>query len=472
MPNSPSRWSSVYLLAILLLAAAVRLPVAAAGFPFHPDEALYATYARKISLFGDFLLADVPVALDKPPLGLILTALGQKLVGESEFGARIPAVWVSLMSVSAVYAIGVRLVRVRAAALFATLIYAVSPFDVAFAGTAFHDPLLTFCLLMVTLQLLRGKFAWAGGLVACAIATKQSAIQFLPIFVALALVGIQPRSLRQHVWRFLTPILLGIGLLALWSALRAAPVDFWTLGITNPGELRLIRSDEVLPRLREWLKLLGYALGALPLWALPFLGIATAFFEDDRPAQAALIAAIGVIGTLMLYWLVAFNPYDRYLHPLIPLIALLSGRGAAWLYTRRARFALPSIILIGTLPFTLMVTQPSTPIGAAGIGNNYRGVDRIAEYLNTLDGQPILFDHWLSWELRYYLGQFTRVRLIWYPTPEQLAREACTFATESYFAMPNTLYTTGRWRYELEQVGVQISEVARTPLILYHLDCP
>lgn len=448
------------------------MPVAAADSRFHPDEALYATYARKISLFGDFLLADVPVALDKPPLGLILAALGQKLAGESEFGARIPSVWVSLMSVAALYALAVRLFRLHAAALFAMLTYAISPFDVAFAGTAFHDPLLTFCLLMVTLQLLRGKFAWAGVFVACAIATKQSAIQFLPIYGALALVGIRYGKLRRSALRFFTPILMGIGLLALWSVLRAAPVDFWTLGITNPGELRLIRSDEVLPRLHEWLKILGYALGILPLWILPLIGLAPAFLEDNRAAQVTLIAAIGVIGTFSLYWLVAFNTYDRYLHPLIPLIALLSGRGASWLYTRRAQFTLPAIILIGTLPFTLMVSHRSTPIGAAGIGNNYRGVERIAAYMNSLDGKPILFDHWLSWELRYYLGQFTRVQLIWYPTPEQLAREACTFAAESYFAMPDNLRAAGRWRYELEQVGVQIREIARTPLILYRLDCP
>ena len=67
-------------LLILLLGAALRIGMLGRDVRFHPDEALYATYARRMSYYGDLLFRDVP--LDKPPLGLVITALSFSAGGD------------------------------------------------------------------------------------------------------------------------------------------------------------------------------------------------------------------------------------------------------------------------------------------------------------------------------------------------------------------------------------------------------
>lgn len=453
------------LLPLLLLAAALRIATLGHDVRFHPDEALYATYARRMALFGDFLLADSP--LDKPPLGIMATAAAFGALGEGEFQARVPGIAFSLIGLCAAYGLIRRLYDPRAA-FAAAAILALSPFDLALSATAFHDPALTAFCALCGLCLARGKPAWAGGFAACALATKQSAIQFLPIYVVLGGVANSGLSRREGI-RFAIPIGMGAGALAAWSTLRAAPVDYWTLGVLNPGLLRLIRPDEIVPRLAAWAALYAYAVGYAPLLALMLIPVGRAFRRADRAALADLIAAGGLLGTLLLYWLVAFNTYDRYLQPLVPLTALLIGRGAALIGSDGRRLA-SALAVIGALmfPVTAGVIHNQHRIGVQSAA--YAGIDHLAAALNALPGESVLYDHWLSWEIRYYLGQFTRVWVVWLPTPEALARTACRVPRPAYFAGPPD--GMDRWLVTLQQAGIGTVLVIQTPLRLYRLTCP
>lgn len=447
------------LLALLLLAAALRLSVLTHDVRFHPDEALYATYARRMARYGDLLLSDAP--LDKPPLGLFVNALSFSALGESEFAARLPAVFFSLLNVAACYALTRRLMGRRAALIVGALV-ALSPFDLAFSGTAFHDPLLTLCCTLCALMLSRAQPFYAGIFAAFAIATKQSALQFLPIYVLIGAMGLRRLRLRT-ILAFSVPILAVSLALMAWSAARAAPVDFWTLGILNPGALRLIRSDEVLPRLTRWLALYGESVGFVPLLGIGVCGAWRACTRATRASIVVLVAACGLIGTLFAYWLVAFPMYDRYLLPLIPLTALLIGYGmAAW----RNRLAiLAAFVLI--VPFALRTARNEHSIGVQS--EFYRGVDQLAAHINALEGTPIVYDHWLSWELRYYLGDSPRPQLVWYPSAEWLSRDVCNLPTPSYFAAPEA--AAWRWLAVLNAAGARLEPIARTPLVLYRITC-
>src|SRR5512139_964884 len=53
---------------------------------FHPDEALFSTWALKIARGENLLLAGLPV--DKPPLLLYLSALSFFVFGQNELAAR------------------------------------------------------------------------------------------------------------------------------------------------------------------------------------------------------------------------------------------------------------------------------------------------------------------------------------------------------------------------------------------------
>ncbi|MBO9309177.1 MAG: glycosyltransferase family 39 protein [Chloroflexi bacterium] len=447
------------LIALLLIAAALRAAVLGHDVRFHPDEALYATYARRMARYGDLLLSDAP--LDKPPLGLFVNALSFSALGEHEFTARLPAFYFSLLGVAACYALLRRLLNERAA-LIGMAIMALSPFDLAFSGTAFHDPLLTLCCLLCALTLSRGHSLWAGIFAACAVATKQSALQFLPIYALLGAAALR-RLRASDLARFSAPICAVIIALAMWSAARAAPVDFWTLGIVNPGALRLIRSDEVLPRLARWLTLYSESVGFAPLLALVIYGVWRALQRATRASVSALIGACGLLITLLAYWLIAFPMYDRYLLPLMPLTALLIAYGmAGW----RSRLAVLLVFAL-IVPFALRTARNEHGIGVQSAF--YHGVDQLAAHINALDGAPIVYDHWLSWELRYYLGDSPRAQLVWYPSAEWLSRDVCRLPTPSYFAAPEA--AAWRWLAVLNAAGARLQPIARTPLVLYRITC-
>ncbi len=447
------------LFCLLLSAALLRLLILSHDVRFHPDEALYATYARRMALYGDLLLRDAP--LDKPPLGMFLTALSFSLLRESEFAARLPSVFLSLISVSACYALARRLLN-RRAALICLAIMTFSPFDLAFSGSAFHDPLLTACCLLCALCLSRDQPFGAGILAACALATKQSAVQFLPVYCLLGVVGARWLTVGS-LWRFCLPILIGAAALAWWSAARAAPADFWTLGVLNPGALRLIRSDEVLPRLARWSALYGESVGFVPLLLIVIYAVWRCLQQPSRAATVILISACSLLAMLFAYWLLAFPIYDRYLLPLVPLTALLLAYSLAQWRSRLAIFAALALML----PFTLRTLRNEHSIGIQS--ELFRGVDQLAAHIRTLEGAPLIYDHWLSWELRYYLGDSPRAQLVWYPSAEWLARDVCNLPTPSYFAAPEPL--AWRWLAVLNAAGARLNPIARTPLVLYQITC-
>jgi 4-amino-4-deoxy-L-arabinose transferase-like glycosyltransferase len=105
---------------ILLLAALLRFHALGQDARFHPDEALFSTFARSAALDGGWLL---PGALDKPPLSIYTSAAFMALLARAditpglpdltprlgEFAARFPNLLASLVLVALAYALGRRL---------------------------------------------------------------------------------------------------------------------------------------------------------------------------------------------------------------------------------------------------------------------------------------------------------------------------------------------------------------------------
>ena len=108
--------------AIVALGAAIRLALIS-GAGFHPDEALYATWARLIATGQDVWLATRVV--DKPPLFIYALAALFGTLGASEEIARVPNEAASIISVALTYLIA-RDVYDRRVALLSAL--ALGPF--------------------------------------------------------------------------------------------------------------------------------------------------------------------------------------------------------------------------------------------------------------------------------------------------------------------------------------------------------
>jgi len=429
---------------------------------FHPDEALYATFGRLIASGQGLLLSYLVV--DKPPLSFYLTALSFLLVGQNELGARLPALFASVISVALLFALARRLYG-RGVAHLAAWALALSPFAILFSITVFIDPLLTAIGLWGLWITVANRPKVAGLALALAFATKQTGLMFVPLALAFALLRLSPTAtltdaIRQ-LWKHLRPVLLWlavmIALIFLWDSVRHAPIGFWEQGYSDNVPGRFIRANEVRPRALAWLDLLYHFTASPPLNLVFLVGLpvllAASFRRPSRAALADLILVGFLLLYLSLYWLLAFNVWDRYLVTLAPLFALLLARiidGLSRIAYRVSQsfgiwnlkfgfflsFLFPASVFLLFLPSTFRAAHSGYAIG--GDHGAYDGIDDVARFVHTLPADGVLYDHWLSWEFNFYL--FDRpLYIAWFPSPEALTTDLRAFGHTSprYLVVPS-----------------------------------
>jgi hypothetical protein len=201
--------------------------------------------------------------------------------------------------------------------------------------------------------------------------------------------------------------------------------------------------DGDLPgRLVQWGELLGYTLG-WPLWLAMGLFLVWALLARRRNA---VDGAFGVhwLDRLLLAYVTAYlllhvatnlAPWDRYVLPLTPLLALLLARGAAWAWQivlsqppSQRRWTKPvaiAALAIGLLSAGRTAGLASLPLSDGGA---YDGVPQVAAHVRTVEpAGAVLYHHWLGWHFGFYLyGAPVDVR--WWQDPADLARKAAAAA--------------------------------------------
>ncbi len=434
---------------------------------FHPDEALYATFARYVASGYGSLLSYLVV--DKPPLSFYLNGLSVAVFGGTEFAVRLPNLYVSLIGVALLFALARRLYDLTTAHL-AAWILALSPFAILFSITVFIDPLLTTSVLAAlwAASAPKPRPRRAGFLLALAYATKQTALLFIPLALALALIPLPAetnlRAALRHLMRFVLPIVTGLILvtvaLLVWDAVRHAPIGMWAQGYSDNAPGRFVRAAEVWARAQAWRDWLQYFTASSPLnllflLTLPLL-LATDLLHPSRAALADLILAGYLLLHLAAYWLLAFNIWDRYLLPLLPLFALLLARvirlityNLSYMAHRLSRHSGIWNLKFGywfsrllPLAFCLLLLAPALTAARSGypVGGDhgaYDGIDDVARFVHTLPPEGVVYDHWLSWEFDFYL--FDRPLYIsWFPSPDALATDLKSFGRSSprYLVVP------------------------------------
>jgi 4-amino-4-deoxy-L-arabinose transferase-like glycosyltransferase len=466
---------------ILLLAAAFFIPGLHSDTRLHPDEALYATYGRIVAR-GDPLL--IGVGLDKPPLLFYAIAASFRLLGDTEFAARVPGVIASLLSIAAAYAITKRVYGLHTALLTAFLL-AISPMVRAFAATAFTDPLMLFFLLLSVLMVVRGGWRWSGVWIGLALAVKPSALQWIPLVILLGIAA--ERQLRwKHIRRFGLAFGGVLLLLILWQLARDTYPDWWALNSVNNNPGRFIRAEEIAPRFATFG---GYAMMIFPLWGMGWLSVITNLTPAPSPQTEREIGRVGygaaeminfqsriklfnphnfhflyaplrkrrgnggevlfdllltasTLGSLSFLWLVAFNTYDRYLLALAPFVLMLVAR------------VLVRIGLVRAMVISLLVVIFLTPpLHIGGDDGAYTGIDQLAVRLNALPAGTVVYEHWLGWELGYYLGAHPAIKLVWLPT----VRDLINAPKPSYLVAPQR--EAAAWLDELSKAGINFQKV-------------
>jgi hypothetical protein len=152
----------------------------------------------------------------------------------------------------------------------------------------------------------------------------------------------------------------------------------------------------------------------------------TGSIEDTCPISASPAARVDAIlalyaaGYLALHFAATFQPWDRYLLPILPWICVLAARGLVlgWegLGSRsERRRAVRAGALLVLVPALLYASW----LGAAGrlpVGSDhgaYAGLDQVIATLRKQPTDAIIYDRWLGWHYDFYLFNAPQERRWW-----------------------------------------------------------
>lgn len=454
---------------------------------FHADEALFAWWARLIAVWRDPLL--MTQAVDKPPLLFYLQAAFYPLLGAVEWAARMPSFAGSLLLIPLTAQLARRLTGDYLAAILAAVLVTLAPLTIQFSATAFSDPLLTFWLmaaLYAAAMPARKIKTWragplpAGLFFGLALATKYQALLFVPLLIGIA---------WQYGWRRAEWSRAAMGVAAvllalfLWQSVRAGAVGLVGLQWANIGGIRPARSWELWPRLQETARLWELALGRPILIIGSAVSISLVVLRRgvSRFCAADVLLLLFSLGYTLLHWLWAVPAWDRYLLPLLPLVAILIGRSLSLLWTAADRRLSPrftsglvvALIILATLPTATAARRGAFPIGGGPAADG--GAAVVARLLEDAPYGTVLYDHWYSWQWRYQLFD-ERVYVSWFQHADALLADLEAFAgsgPDRYIALPASEAARPIMRrllesgYRLEPLGEQDDT---TSMVLYRID--
>jgi 4-amino-4-deoxy-L-arabinose transferase-like glycosyltransferase len=390
------------LLVLFLVGVALSLPQLMAA-PFHEDEAIYAAWSLQITR-GDLWLSQTFV--DKPPITFYPIAASLALFGPHEWAARLP----NVLWTTGLLALLWRIARHRGrAGWLAVLLALATPLLWALAGSAFTDPAMVALALLAVERVLAHRPGQAGAAFAAAFLAKPTALFFAP----LILFWVVERTSRQEaVEKPLHSLLLGVAALLLpawaWDASRDAP-SWWALGLQAYGTLG--QGPQGGPG--SWVRAAATALGGLtllsflPLWQL----------VRERPSVARHPAVYLLLATLLLWIplhaLLGFQPWDRYLLPLVPVIVLLLVELVpCWL--PRLSGAPLRALPIGLLALGMVLGAPQFA-RYAGLGaqdGRWVGIAEMGAVVESLPQDSVLIYLTTGRQLAWYAAD-TPASLVW-----------------------------------------------------------
>ncbi len=430
-------------------------------FSFREDEALYSFWAWHTWPADPLFLQVWP---DKPPLFLWLLAATFHLFGPSQASARWLNIMLSVATIPVVAACAQQLWG-RRVALLAVLLFALNPFAISFAATAYTDPMLVLTGMLAYLFALRRRFFWAGLWLGIAIMTKQQGVLYIPLVAGGLLMNFRSKRLdsgfldsppapRYPPLATRYPFLmwfLGMGIMILpilyWDSLRwAVAPSPWDLSIRHYGALTVLAPVQWLARLKSWLSLAWYLSASWPVWVMIMVVGGYALFAKARHVRfetaptssqghhlvtlsPGLLVLLWSLGFLALHIISSVQIWDRYLLPLAPILALLVGR----LLSRQLAAFPPRWYWISLCAWGLLLTPPALTAasGSLPVGGDHGAYQGLTEALDWVQreypARLVLYDQKLGWHYRFYLyEQLTtgRYDLRWFPNAVYLADNA------------------------------------------------
>lgn len=368
--------------ALLLLAAAIRLPNLGWPHAFSFDETYYAKDAFSLLRYGyerafvgpanDLLLAgnsavfrDTPEFVVHPPLGKWAIAAGIAIFGMEPLGWRIVMAILGIAAVALVHRVTLRLTGSVHVAAFAGLFMAIDGIAITLSRTALLDQTLMFFVLVTFWALLRDRDAyrhtltlqeyldraprWRGlrpwrlvAIVAitCAFSTKWSALWFALAFAWLALwwdararheLGVSHSPWLAELGWLATASIMGVGgyLLSWIGWFRSS--DAWGRAWTNGVESMLPQPISAFINYHRQALHFHVTLTsdhpyeASPFWWLLQVRPTSFFYEDYEPYQGPCglsevrcASEVLALGNVIVWWTASLA--------IVVLLANLLGR--------------------------------------------------------------------------------------------------------------------------------------------------
>ncbi len=323
--------------------------------------------------------------------------------------------------------------------------------------------------------------------------------------------------LTLHAPRLTLHAVLGFALvfapITWWDSLRwSNRPSFWDQGAAAYGGLSLALPAQWLPRAAAWAEQLGYLFG-IPLLSAAMLLLAagsglvawrrlagqksqrckdakTQGAADVLASSTNAILAAFVLGYLALHFFATFQPWDRYLLPILPLVCVLAARGLRLLWlgapgtpgrkgvtaqqggsafgpVERLLRAVITVVLVAALGYaaSLGVTG-KLPVGSDH--GAYTGLDQVVATLRSQPADAIIYHRWLSWHYDFYLFDAPQERR-WWDTGWKLAEDAGRTARAEpqrpqWIVFPGWAGTTGddeAVRLPLASNGLVLTEISR-----------
>ncbi len=252
-------------------------------------------------------------------------------------------------------------------------------------------------------------------------------------------------------------------------------LPFWVQQTINYGDIRLAYTDELGPRLMGWLSFLPYFFGPI-VGLIGLMGLPSLL----RASPRARWLLLWLLAMLALHWLLDFPIWDRYFLLLVPIAALVLGQAIGqlvdWVSDHLVTSEMPhaaggvsplhpsTLLILATvtivaLPFSVAAAESQYPIGGDHGAND--GIDQVAAFLKTLPSGTVLYDHWLAWELGYYVGEGF-VYVSYFDTPAALQDDLRVFGGANRYVIFPGQESPDRVNAAIKEVGYTLSSVFTT----------
>ena len=133
-----------------------------------------------------------------------------------------------------------------------------------------------------------------------------------------------------------------------------------------------------------------------------------------------VVLAVYTAGYLVLHLAATFQPWDRYLLPILPWICVLAARALVLGWKGLGgRSGHRRTLCAGTLLVLVPALLYASWLGAAGrlpVGSDhgaYAGLDQVIATLRKKPADAIIYDRWLGWHYDFYLFDAPQERRWW-----------------------------------------------------------